>query len=401
MKELLKRSYDFARFLIARFIQDRCLQIAGALTFSTLLSLVPLFAIVVSIISHFPFFQQILTNIKIFLLLNLVPEIAYKIITVYMGQFTDNARKMTYVGIGFLLATSFSMLYTVDRSFNDIWRSRRGRPWWMSGLAYLMLLVAAPLLLGLGMTITSYLVSLSMGVAQTLPFIDELLLKVLSVGGGTITFFLVYRIVPCRHVPVANALAGGLVAALLFEALKALFAVYIQLMPGFNMIYGAFAAIPVFLLWVFLCWSVILIGAEVSASLPYWGREKWHHVVSVVSYRLDSQHGLALLTELARRRDDLRGASLPELAQAVRAPLDWLEDTLDHLQEAGVVRYARGRYRLLADPAQVTLEQTLEWFAESKYSEGRAAALPVPPAATLADWLARNSHQEEGEVRKD
>lgn len=391
MKQLFQRSFDFAQFLVARFVRDRCLQIAGSLTFSTLLSLVPLFAIVISIISHFPFFQQLLTQIKIFLLLNLVPDIAYRIITVYMGQFTDNARELTYVGIGFLLATSFSMLYTVDRSFNDIWRSRRGRPWWMSGLSYLMLLVAAPLLLGLGMTITSYLVSLSMGVSQSLPFLDELMLKFLSVSGGTITFFLVYRIVPCRHVPVLHALAGGLVAALLFEALKALFAVYIQLMPGFNMIYGAFAAIPVFLLWVFLCWSVILIGAEVSASLPYWGRERWHHVVSVVGYRLDRPHGLALLTELARRRDDLRGPTLQELAKVVHAPLDWLEDTLDHLDSAGVVRRVRGRYRLLLDPAEVTLEQALDWFSPSPARDADSSGWNAITGETLAGWLARGA----------
>jgi membrane protein len=399
MKQLFKRAFDFGRFLVARFIQDRCLQIAGSLTFSTLLSLVPLFAIVVSIISHFPFFQQLLTNIKIFLLLNLVPEIAYKIITVYMGQFTDNARKLTYVGVGFLLATSISMLYTVDRSFNDIWRSRRGRPWWMSGLAYLLLLVAAPLLLGLGMTITSYLVTLSMGVAKTLPFVDELLLKVLSIAGGTITFFLIYRIVPCRHVPVANALAGGFVASLLFEALKALFAVYIQLMPGFNMIYGAFAAIPVFLLWVFLCWSVILIGAEVSASLPYWGRERWHHVVAAVSYRLDVAHGLSLLAELSRRREDLRGVSLAELAQVVQAPLDWLEDTLDHLRDAGVVRLTRGRYRLLLDPSNVTLDQALQWFPDAPDDASEKDTWRTSAGSTLAEWAACAS--ESTVVRKD
>lgn len=363
MPETLKRFLSFTRFLIARFVQDRCLQIAGSLTFSTLLSLVPLFAIVVAILSYLPFFQQLLTNIKIFLLLNLVPDIAYKIITVYMGQFTANARKLTYVGIGFLLITSLSMLYTVDRSFNDIWRSRRARPWWLSGISYLMLLVAAPLLLGLGISITSYLVSLSLGVSGRLPWLDEVMLKVLSVSGSTVTFFLVYRIVPCRHVPVRNALVGAVIAALLFEALKSLFAVYVTLMPGFNMVYGAFAAIPVFLLWVFLCWCVILIGAEVSASLPYWGHERWHHAVARPAQRLDFQKGLELLGALARAREAVRGATLRELNVAVEAPLDWLEDTLDHLVQTGAVRRERGpRFRLIADPQTITLAEAWRWF---------------------------------------
>lgn len=366
MAEILTRFLNFSRYLFARFVQDRCLQIAGSLTFSTLLSLVPLFAIVVAILSYLPFFQQLLTSIKIFLLLNLVPEIAYKIITVYMGQFTANARKLTYVGIGFLFITAVSMLYTVDRSFNDIWRSRRARPWWMSGVAYLMLLVAAPLLLGLGISITSYLVSLSLGVSGRLPWLDEALLKVLSVSGSTVTFFLVYRIVPCRHVPVRNALLGAFIAALLFEALKSLFAVYVTLMPGFNMVYGAFAAIPVFLLWVFLCWCVILIGAEVSAALPYWGHERWHQAVARPAHRLDFQKGLELLGALAHSRDAVRGATLRDLSLSVAAPLDWLEDMLDQLVAKGVVRRERGpRFRLVADPQAITLAEAWDWFHDA------------------------------------
>lgn len=399
MIETLKRLQSFSRFLVARFVQDRCLQIAGSLTFSTLLSLVPLFAIVVAILSYLPFFQQLLTNIKIFLLLNLVPDIAYKIITVYMGQFTANARKLTYVGLGFLLVTAFSMLYTVDRSFNDIWRARRTRPWWMSGVAYLMLLVAAPLLLGLGISITSYLVSLSLGVSGRLPWLDEALLKILSVAGSAITFFLVYRIVPCRHVPVTNALVGALISALLFEALKALFAVYVTLMPGFNLVYGAFAAIPVFLLWVFLCWCVILIGAEISASLPYWGHERWHHAVARPAQRLDFQMGLELLGALARSRETVRGSTLAELSRDVAAPLDWLEDTLDHLISKGIVKRERGpRYRLMADPEAITLAEAWNWFHDAPIEGALPAGLAslagdVPPALRerldrpLQHWL--------------
>ncbi len=374
MPPTVHRLFNFSRFLFARFVQDRCLQIAGSLTFSTLLSLVPLFAIVVAILSYLPFFQQMLTSIKIFLLLNLVPDIAYKIITVYMGQFTVNARKLSFVGIGFLLVTTISMLYTIDRSFNDIWRARRIRPWWMSGISYLLLLVVAPLLLGLGISVTSYLVSLSLDVSARLPYLDEVLLKVLSVLGSTLTFFLVYRIVPCRHVPVRNALTGAFVAALLFESLKSLFAIYITLMPGFNMIYGAFAAIPVFLLWVFLCWCVILIGAEVSASLPYWGRERWHHAAAPAANRLDFQKGLELLGALALTRESLRGATLAELNLVVQAPLDWLEDTLDHLVAQGVVRQERGsRFRLLADPEVVLLAEAWAWFNDKPHQDS------IPP----------------------
>jgi len=410
MPRLLTRLTSFSRYLLARFIDDRCLQIAGSLTFSTLLSLVPLFAIVVALLSALPFFQQIMVNIKIFLLLNLLPDIAYKIITVYMEQFAANARKLTYVGIGFLLVTALSMLYTVDRSFNDIWRSRRKRPWWMSVVAYLVLLVVAPLLLGAGITITSYLISLSVGVTGKLPWLDDALLKLLSVLGSTVTFFLIFRIVPCRHVPVRNALVGSLIAALLFEALKFLFAWYIKLMPGFSMVYGAFAAIPVFLIWLYLCWCVILIGAQITASLPYWGHETWRRTANRPVDLMSFHQGLAVLGVMEEGRQQNLGTRIGDLAARTGVPVDRLEDLLDQLAISGVVRRERGaRYRLVADTSQLTLADAWQWFhgedaMRGTLPEGMDAvaselnqSLKNRLEQPLMDWL---SSQHEA-IRKD
>jgi len=245
MTEFTKRLGGFLRFVSQRFNQDRCLQIAGSLTYTTLLSLVPLFTIVVAMLSALPFFEKAMVNIKVFLLLNLVPEIAYKIITVYMEQFSDNAARLTFFGLLALFAMALAMLFTVDKSFNSIWRSRRTRPIWMSILAYIALLALAPLMLGLSMSVTSYLISLSLDVTRRLPYADEVLLKLLTIAGSTITLFIVYRIVPCRHVPARHALIGGLFAAVLFETMKHFFGIYIALVPTYDLVYGAFAAIAI------------------------------------------------------------------------------------------------------------------------------------------------------------
>ena len=216
MIDLAKRLGGFVHFVAQRFNQDRCMQIAGSLTYTTLLSLVPLFTILVAMLSALPFFEKIMVDIKIFLLLNLVPEIAYKIITVYMEQFAANAAKLTFFGLFALFIMALSMLFTVDKSFNIIWRSQRTRPIWMSVLSYILLLALAPLMLGLSMSVTSYLVSLSMDVTRSVPYADKALLKLLSIVGSTITLFLIYRIVPCRHVPARHAFIGAVFAALLF-----------------------------------------------------------------------------------------------------------------------------------------------------------------------------------------
>ncbi len=347
MIDLLKRLGGFVHFVVLRFNQDRCMQIAGSLTYTTLLSLVPLFTILVALLSALPFFEKTLADIKIFLLLNLVPEIAYKIITVYMEQFAGNAAKLTYVGLFALFIMALSMLFTVDKSFNIIWRSQRKRPIWMSVLSYILLLALAPLMLGLSMSVTSYLVSLSMDVTRNVPYVDQVLLKLLSIVGSTITLFLIYRIVPCRHVPLRHALIGALFAALLFESMKHFFALYIAMVPTYDIVYGAFAAVPIFLLWIFLSWIVILLGAELTATLAYWKGASWRRI-GLAETRLHD--GLLVMRAFVAAHAQEHVVTLAQLAQALPIALDRIEDILDLLRHDGIVEKLPGlqsKYRLL------------------------------------------------------
>lgn len=362
MRALLKRVGGFASFLFDRFNQDRCLQIAGSLTYTTLLSLVPLFTIVVALMSALPFFEKIMVDIKIFLLLNLVPEIAYKIITVYMEQFAENAARLTIYGLGALLLMALAMLFTVDRSLNGIWRAQRSRPFWMSVLGYMLLLGLAPLLLGAGMTITSYLLSLSMGVTNSVPYAGQFLLKLLAILGSTVTFFMVYRIVPCRHVPMQHALLGALIAAVLFETMKYLFAIFITKVPTYDLVYGAFAAIPIFLLWIFLSWVMVLLGAEVTAALPYWRGSAWKRV-GVAEANLHD--GLLLLRAFIAAQHKGTSLRLSDLQSAVPIPIDRLEDLIDSLIASGVVARDPGlgtRYRMVKTAEQLSLADAYRLF---------------------------------------
>ncbi len=257
-----------------RWSRDRCPQIAGSLAFTTLLALVPTFAIAVAVLSRTPLFGEIMVQLKVFLLLNLAPEIAGKIITVYMGEFAHNARRLTLLGLGILFVTAMALMLTIDRSLNTIWRSHRKRPFLVSVLAYVLLLSVGPALIGLSVSITTYLMSLPERWAQMPSPAQPILLQAIPTAVSTVTFFLIYRLVPHRKVPWKHALAGGFVAAVLFELAKEGFAMYVSYAPMYSVVYGTFAAFPFFLLWIYLSWLIVLFGAELAAALGEWPNDR-------------------------------------------------------------------------------------------------------------------------------
>ena len=269
---VLRRLLDFAAFLryaLRRWSEDRCPQIAGSLAFTTLLALVPSFAIVVVLLSKAPFFDQVMEQIRTFLRLNLVPDIAERIINVYMAEFAANAGRLTTLGVLILLVTSIALMLTIDRSINAIWRTRRKRPLLISIFAYAALLLVGPVLIGASVSITTYLMNLPSRLANVPGPAHAFLLQAVPTAVSTLAFFLIYRLVPHRSVPWPDALAGGFLAAVMFELAKEGLAWYVTNMPV-GVVYGTFAALPVFLLWIYLSWLIVLFGAEMAASLGEW-----------------------------------------------------------------------------------------------------------------------------------
>jgi membrane protein len=339
----------FLAFVFRRWTEDRCLTIAGSLTFTTVLSLVPLFTVVVALLSSTPFFDPVMSQIRIFLLTNLVPEIADKIINVYMVQFAKNAGRLTTVSLGALFVTTLSMLYTIDGSLNAIWRVRRSRSLWLSAIAYVVVVVIGPLFIGVGMSVTSYLLTLSMTVSELSPHTESLVLRAVPVTLGSIAFFVLYRVIPNRHVSAWHAALGGIFAASLFETMKTLFATYVRLVPTYNLVYGTFAAIPIVLLFIYFSWLVVLLGAELTACAVYWRHGLWRRADTPgVRFREALQIG----RHLAEARGPL---SLKQLRADVAVPSDELEDTLARLEELGIVRREGKAYALAKAPGEVTL----------------------------------------------
>ena len=323
----------FLRFLARRWSEDRCTQIAGSLTFVTLLALAPAFAIVVAMLSSSPIFENVMVRLKIFLLLNLVPEIAGKIITVYMTQFAEAAAKLTLVSLVILLASSLAVMLTVDRTLNRIWRVRRPRGLAASFGGYLLLFAAGPLLIGASVSLTTFLLGLAAGVENVPGEAHALLTRSVSIGVGTMIFFLIYRVVPARPVSWRHALLGGSIAALLFEAMKEGFAAYVRVAPTYDVVYGAFAAVPLVLLWIYLAWLVVLLGAEVTACAEYWTERPW---VRPRLAALPMRDAMELVHQLMRAEG--RPVAFEALRQELRADSHALEDALLGLAERGIVR---------------------------------------------------------------
>lgn len=212
MSRSLHDYFGFMRFLARRFDEDRCIQIASSLTFTTLLSLVPLFAIALTVISAFPVFSDLMVQLKLFLLTNMVPEVAGKIITVYMQQFSEKAAGLTAAGIAGLAVTALMLMQTIEHAFNLIWRITTPRPLLQRVLTYWAVLTLGPVLIGASLSLTTYLLRYSLGYVTSMPTLGVTILKIAPLAIIILAFSLLYLAVPNRYVPLRHALIGGLVA---------------------------------------------------------------------------------------------------------------------------------------------------------------------------------------------
>ena len=270
---LMSRSYRLwavLRLLFPRLWQrmneDQLTVSAGYLSYVTLLSLVPLIAVVFGVLSAFPVFTAGQDVIEQFLFDNLVPT-ASGAIREHLLAFAENAKRMTAMGAVFLFVTSLLLISNVDRTLNGIWRVPQRRSFWASFPVYWMVLTLGPLLVGSSIVVTSYVVSQRISGHQVLSSLYLELLRALPLLLSVAAFFIVYMLVPNVRVRARHALWGAVLAALLFEGSKKAFAFYVTQFPSYEAIYGALAAIPILFVWVYLCWLIVLIGALVTATL--------------------------------------------------------------------------------------------------------------------------------------
>lgn len=266
---------DLFLFAKRRLTEERLPQVAGSLTFTTTLALVPLLTIVLAIFTTFPVFSSFRASLEGYFVQTVMPKGIANTIIGNLTQFASKATRLSAVGAVALMFTSSAMMATVERAFNQIWRVKRKRPLPQRVLMYWALLTLGPLLFGLSLTVTSQLFLATSGVMATVPLFGALFYTAVSLALTTGAYTLLYMAVPHRFVDWRDAVWGGLVAAVAFEIAKRLFGVFIKQFPNYTIIYGALAALPLFLLWMYLSWMITLVGALITAALPVVKYERW------------------------------------------------------------------------------------------------------------------------------
>ena len=341
----------FARLVWRRFREERCSQIASSLTFTTLLAIVPIITVALTLISAFPVFRELLQHVERFLVGNMLPESAATLAG-YAEQFADNAARLTAVGIAFLFVTAIIVLLTIDRAFNQIWRVPRPRGTASRVFIYWALLTVGPLLVGASLSLTSWLVSQSLGLVKDVPLVAEVMLDIVPILLTAAAFTLAYIAIPNRRVLVRDALAGGLLAALAFEGMKHGFALYVTQFPTHRLVYGAFASVPIFLLWIYLSWVVVLFGAVTAAVLPEW-RERATQVEAVPGAQfLDALQILRVLWEAHRRGEVVTALRLHGI---VKLPFDRIEAALHAMSAVHWTGRVANGWALIKDAAEVSV----------------------------------------------
>jgi membrane protein len=353
-----------AHTLRERFREDHLGLSASSLTFTTIIALVPLVTVVLAVFTAFPMFAKFQLVLQKWLIESLIPDTIARQVLGYLTQFAGKASKLGGVGIVVLFVTAQALILTIDRTLNSIWRVRKPRPFGQRVLVYWAVMTLGPLLLALSLSLTSYALSASKGFVGSLPGGVQLLLDTLQFVLLAWGMAALYHYVPNTRVRWAHAWVGGFFVSVGFEVAKQLLVLYLGKIPTYSVLYGAFATVPILLIWIYIAWVIVLLGAVIAAYLP--------SLLGGVKRRTRA-HGwqfllaLEVLQNLEPERAAARkGLTSPELAQRLKvdalqlepvlaalSALDWIGQLQEELSQG------EARYVLLADPDTTLLEPLL------------------------------------------
>lgn len=390
MSSALHNLPAFLLLVVRRFLADKSNQTAASLTYTSLLAVVPLIALGLGIISAFPAFGGLSENFRAFVLQNMMPATASHVISTYLLPFSQNAGKLTAIGTITLSVTALLMMQTIEHALNGIWHVRHKRPWAQRFIIYWAVLTLGPILIGGSLYAASFLASQALGYSHQISRLSVFGLKIVPGMFTVAALALLYQSVPNRHVPANHAWIGGAIGGLCFESMKLLYSDYISHFSSYTMVYGAFAALPLFLLWVYLSWMTVLIGATITATLPYYhaphlaAEHPPGHAFTVV---------LRVLRRLAQAQQQGEIVSLQQLAQASHANWDELDHLLFTLADAHLILRSGKGWALAMSANNISVRRLFDQFV---YHPSRHAwsieQLVAEPTTSLTDWMAQNTH---------
>jgi membrane protein len=355
----------FALYVLRRFSADGCFAASGALSYTTLVSLVPLAVIALGSLSAFPIFAPVRAELLAILFKNFVPSVGEQA-AYWFRNFADSATQTTAIGFAGIAATSVLLLVTVEDQLNLIWRVNRARPWAQRVLAYWTLITLGPLLVGISLTVSTYF-----EVAARRSGIGEVAILWLRDGWAHwfaravpalfefLALTLLYWLIPNCAVRGRDSALGALGATAAIEILKVGFSYYIGVNAYYQTVYGALAAIPIFLLWMYITWLTVLLGAVVAAALPIWDGGRRLGADASGGTRLGLSLALIAALERAQRRG--AAASYRVLAGELGIAPAAVDEHLRPLANAGfAARTQAGLWVLTRSPETTTLQDLYE-----------------------------------------
>jgi len=353
MQNKWEQAVRFCRFVIVNFIEDDGPYRASALAFTSLLAIVPLMAVGIALFSSFPVFNSISEPLQDFIFDNFVPATG-KVVQSYLLQFAMQVTKLSISGIVFLFITALLLMVTIESAMNKIWRVNSGRHGAAALLLYWAILSLTPFFLSLSLAASSYLISIPFFRDHEAP---SLILSALPFLLSLTGFTLLYLIVPNRPVKWRHAVWGGLFAAILVESAKRGFTFYLSRYNEYELLYGAFASIPIFFIWVYWVWFITLLGAEISYALSV------HHQRRSGVLLGGFLHALLWLQQLWLKQKDGEGMTLNELIDTSDQPFEIdSEDMIEQLKRLHLIYCdEQGAYMLSRDLHAVTLY----WLAQN------------------------------------
>ncbi|WP_413708233.1 YihY family inner membrane protein [Ralstonia sp. Ralssp110] len=370
-----------ARYALRRAGEDRLPQVASSLTFTTVLSLVPILTVAFALFTAFPMFKSFRADIEGYMFSNLVPGNISRPILTYLNQFSSNAKGLTAAGLIGLVVTSVMTMLTIENALNAIWRVRHRRPLAQRVLVFWALMTFAPVLIGASLSVSSYLVSISAGYVHKLPFGLGVIVGLVPILLSAIAFAMLYVFVPNTNVERRDAFIAGLIAAAAFEIAKRVFGAYVAHIPTYTAVYGAFATLPIFLTWIYVSWLVTLLGATIASTLPIIRQGYWQRRTFPGSEFFDA---LGVLLLLYRAREQApRTVAERDIGRRLQLEADYLADLLTKLKALhliGKLQQDRGEthWALLCDAHTTTLRPLYERLVLS---------LPRLPRTSLARHL--------------
>ena len=383
----LSRLRDLWRFMQRRLSEEQVPQVAGSLTFTTVLAVVPVMTIAFAIFTTFPLFNTFRDALEAYFVQSLMPRGVTKTILDNLSLFAAKANRLSAVGAVTLVLTAIMMFAIVDRSLNRIWRVKTPRSFTQSLIVYWAIMTLGPLLIGASLSFTTLVSPVASTLAQQLPWLGTVAAISISLLLMTMFFGLLYLIVPNRLVDWRDALIGGLVAAIAFEMTNRGFAFFITKFPSYRVIYGALAAVPIFLVWVYLFWLITLLGAVLAVALPVVKHERWWHKPVPGGEFIDAMSVLQVLVHAHQHQGVI---SLLSIRSKTRLGFDEAESLLQRLLEAGWVgrveviknkasrwlQFARGEHdhwSLLINPNKLAVADVMKLFtfSESSHALGR------------------------------